>query len=287
VLNFKVQSVLGVTSALLLSSAAMASNASVRPIVGGTTVGVNETIAKRTVGLFFILHDGSNGICSGSILDNTRILTAAHCVQNVDAGVVVFSNNNMINLVINASQNGVDAVPQLRLMTGIKQEPGYSGQEGGNDEFNDLAVVTFEGGLPAGYEPAKFLPKASALQVLRRNAAITLAGYGITSAPAEEQAPVPGASPTPAPTPDPSAPPVDDGSGTLRQVTVGFGLFSPNQIDMYVGGLTGHDACSGDSGGPSMITVGGEVYVVGVASRSDCVQMSIYTFVNQEIVSGL
>jgi secreted trypsin-like serine protease len=156
------------------------------------------------------------------------------------------------------------------MMTSAIAQPGYSGQAGGNAEFNDLAVVTFSGGLSAGYEPAHFLAKADALNALSKNAVVTLAGYGITSAPVA--------------TPNPSNP--DQGSGTLRQVSVNFQSLSSQQIDIYVAGTRGHDACSGDSGGPAMIQLSGETYVVGVASRSDCRSTSIYTLVDRENVAG-
>jgi secreted trypsin-like serine protease len=279
-LNSKVLSILGVSSALLFANVATAATL---PVVGGDLVSTTDVIAKRTVGLFFIDTDGSDGLCSGSILDSSHILTAAHCVQNFKQGVVVFSTTNMINLVIAASQQGVSAVPELRLMTGVKAEPGYSGQQGGGDEFNDLAVVTFMGGLPAGYEPAKFLSKASALSVLQNGAVMKLAGYGITAPP-----PPPAPAGAPAPTPPPAGTPVvDDGSGTLRSVSTQFYEFAPLQIDMYLVGAAGHDICEGDSGGPAMINVGGEMFVVGVLSRGDCSQVAIYTFVNQDTISGL
>jgi len=287
-----------VAAGLCLGSAAKASN-EIAPIVGGSNVDPSNVIAKRTVGLFFISTeaDGStgNGVCSGSILDDTRILTAAHCVVGYKQGVVVFSTDNLLDLVKKAVGSSVAAVPELRMMTGVKQEPGFPGGEvSGAGEFNDLAVITFAGGLPQGYEPAKFLAKADALQALKKGASVTLAGYGITSAPVQQpakQAADPTKRPPPANPASPTNPPPasddDQGVGTLREVTVRAASFSQNSIDLFVLGAKNHDACSGDSGGPSMVSVGGEVYVVGVASRSDCTKTSIYTFVNDEIVSSL
>jgi secreted trypsin-like serine protease len=263
-----------------LSSSAMAADASVMPIVGGTSVPQSSVIAHRVVALFFMTTTNQQAACSGSILNDSQILTAAHCVANFKQGLVIFSTSNMLALVQSAFKNGLSAVPQARLMTGVKQEPGFPGGEpSGDGEFNDLAVVTFQGGLPAGYEPAKFLDQASALAVLQKGAPVTLAGYGITSPPKQQ----PGA-PTQQTfmTADPN-----QGVGTLREVAVQATNFSAQGIDLFVAGPAHHDACSGDSGGPSMVVVGGETYVVGVASRSDCVQTSIYTFVDTAIVSSI
>ena len=255
---------------MIMGASAQASQNSAFPIIGGSNVSSSATIAKRTVALFFIETNGNQGLCTGSILDNSRILTAAHCVSGFKQGLVVFSTANIIDLVSQAAKNGLASVPEVRLMSSAIAQPGYDGQLGGNAEFNDLAIVTFTGGLAAGYEPAHFMTKSTLMSVMTKNAPVTLAGYGITSAPTN--------------TPNPADP--DQGSGTLRQVAVGVLGLSPKQIDVYVGGRTGHDACSGDSGGPAMMQANGDWFVIGVASRSDCQTMSIYTLVNQEAVSA-
>ena len=135
-----IQSVLAcVGTVLVLGSSAHAEGTAIRPIVGGNNVAASDTIAKRTVGLFFVETNGDEGICTGSILDNSHILTAAHCVKDFQVGAVVFANDKMIELIQATANGGIAAVPQLRLMTAVKTEPGYSGQTGGNAEFNDLA----------------------------------------------------------------------------------------------------------------------------------------------------
>lgn len=282
---------LAIASFAALGAVAHASENQVVPIVGGTSVSNAEVIAKRTVGLFFITTKKENGVCTGSILDDSHILTAAHCVADYAQGLVVFANDKLLDYVKAAVKGGVSRVPQVRLMVSVKQEPGYSGQEGGGDEFNDLAVITFQGGLPAGYQPAKFLSQVSAQAFLKQGAKVTLAGYGITQKAPQAGAPAMRTSmlaTAPTPSPKPAQPaPNTLGVGTLRQVDVQFAQFSPKLIDLYVQGQPQHDACSGDSGGPSVVNIQGETYVVGVASRSDCVHVSIYTFVNQSVVAGL
>ncbi len=243
---------------------AHASTESVTPIIGGTSVAAGTTIAKRTVGLYFIQKDGRQGLCTGSLLDDSHVLTAAHCIDGFKQGLVIFSATHMLDIVEKAATKGMAAAPEARLVTSAVAQPGYDGQAGGDAEFNDVAILTFKGGMVEGYEPAKFLSKTDALNLLKKNVTVTLAGYGITSRPTQS--------------PDPSDP--DQGSGTLRQVNLKFNSMSPKNLNVFVQGRPGHDACSGDSGGPAMIKVSGETYVIGVASRSDCVQMSIYTLVH-------
>ena len=256
--------VLLLTAALLLNSSAGASTESV-PIVGGNTVSANSAIGRRTVGLFFIQKDNKQSLCTGSILDSSHILTAAHCIQNLKQAMVLFSPN-MIQVIQNVSANGIAKTPEARVVTNAKEQPGYNGQAGGDSEFNDLAILTFAGGLVAGYEAAHFLSKADALNVLASHTPVVLAGYGVTTPPSVA-----------ATAADPNK-----GSGTLRQVAVSFDSMSPHQIDIFVAGPEGHDACSGDSGGPAMVQVNGETFVIGVASRSDCMATSIYTFVHSK-----
>jgi secreted trypsin-like serine protease len=234
-------------------------------IVGGRTVAANDTIARRTVALYMLKNDGKGGLCTGSILNGGTILSAAHCVYNVKKVVVIFALNNIGKIAQAAltSENGAGGI--ARVASNFRQLPGYSGQAGGSDEFPDLALITFKGGLPVGYEPAHFLNQAETAKVLRSGAPVTVAGYGITSVEERNQTI--------------SGP---NTSGTLRQVTIQFASFSQNKVQMFLKGPTNRNACSGDSGGPAMVTIEGNPYVIGIASRSDCIQNSIYTWVPRE-----
>lgn len=236
-------------------------------IVGGQLVKSGDRIARRTVGLVMVGSDGSAGTCTGAILSKGAILTAAHCVAGAKNIFVVFSINGVMKIVQDAAQtkpfqpNGRN----YRFATNFRQLKGYSGQQGGDDEFSDLAVVTFAGGLPMGYETAKFLNQAEGGKLLTAGAPVVVAGYGITSVNERDN-------------PTASGP---RSSGTLRQVSLQFDQFSAGKKNMFLEGQN-RNACSGDSGGPALVSAGGEVYVVGVASRSNCVTSSIYTWVPRE-----
>lgn len=234
--------------------------ATVLPVVGGKLVKANDPIANQTVALFFFTQDAdghqAQGLCTGSIIDHSRVLTAAHCIEDFKAGFVVFTLNGVIDVVKAVLKNDPEALKVSRRITSVKAEPGYD-PNGGEDEFNDIAVVNFKGDLPQGYQPAKFLSQDNALASIQSGGTITLAGYGITKANSQ------------------------NGVGTLRKVGRKFLKLTDHQLNVWVTGSNGHDACSGDSGGPAMVTQGGEVYVIGVASRSDCVRESIYTVVSK------
>lgn len=228
-------------------------------IVGGTVVRAGDTIARRTVGLVMIDERGGAGTCTGTIFSKGGILTAAHCVRGAKHIFVIFSTNGLIDIVKEAAQRKPfqPVGRNYRLAKNFRELKGYSGQAGGDDEFSDLAVITFDGGLPNGYEPAYFLNQADGARFLVPGARLILAGYGITRRGGND-------------------------SGTLRAVPVQFAQFSAQRKNMFVMGQPGRDACNGDSGGPAMVSVSGQVYIVGVASRSDCVSTSIYTWVPRE-----
>ena len=250
------------------------------PIVGGTLVSSSELIARRTVGLYFLItENGQKGaaICSGSILDSSHILTAAHCVQGFQAGYVVFSANDVFSALKQANlqapvANGSAVQPMVSALA-FPGFPGMNAANGNAGEFVDLAVITFRGGLPAGYEPAHFLPKNTLLSELGKSPDLTLSGYGMTTPPSQR----PSSS---------SASGFPAGVGTLRKVQVHTDHIASQQIDVFVGGVPHHNACEGDSGGPAMLTLNNDVYVVGVDSRGDCNTTSIYTIVDQENLSS-
>lgn len=229
-------------------------------IIGGETVNSQDTIAQQTVGLFMESEKGAS-ICSGEIIDDSHILTAAHCVNGIKAGYVVFSTGDI-------TQVPEKYPSKVRAILSAKVMPGYNGQSGGAEEFADFGIISFSGGIPSGYEPAHFLPKKDVLAKLKASNSITLAGYGITSAPSEISRSNP------------------SGAGTLRKVDVKLSSIGAKKINMVVQGPARHIACSGDSGGPALITHNGDSFVVGVASRSNCQNFSIYSIVSKELVSS-
>jgi secreted trypsin-like serine protease len=229
-------------------------------VVGGQSVTSQDAIAQRTVGLVFKMSQGI-AICSGEIIDSSHILAAAHCITDALGGYVVFGTTDILKMIKQSPSNA-------RRITALKAMPGYPGKGGGAGEFPDFSIITFSGGLPSGYEPAHFLPESMLQSDLKPSATVTLAGYGITSAPSQ----------------DPNA--GMQGAGTLRKVDVKLAQIGGQSIDMFVQGQMNHIACEGDSGGPAMIAVAGDEYVVGVASRSNCTTNSIYSIVTKEMVAS-
>jgi secreted trypsin-like serine protease len=248
-------------------------------IIGGQVIQRNDTLAHRTVSIVMVnVENGKQGVglCSASIIDSNHLLTAAHCVSGFQKGWVAFAMTGVMDMVMGVAKSGTPS-GNVATITGAKAMPGFPGIGQGThgEEFPDFAIITFStptGQLPSGYEPAHFLPRSSLASALKIGTPVTLAGYGITSAPAGQSEML-----------DMIA---GDSSGTLRKVTVPLAKISPNGIDIFMQGAAGHNACSGDSGGSANVAGGGDMFAVGVASRANCSNMSIYTVVSQEQVNS-
>lgn len=80
-------------SVLTLSACGGASTASAPNIVGGVKVGVNDIVAQSTASLSVQQPNGDWISCSGTLIDPTHVLTAAHCLDNNPTAVIVSIKN--------------------------------------------------------------------------------------------------------------------------------------------------------------------------------------------------
>jgi secreted trypsin-like serine protease len=234
-------------------------------IVGGTPVAANDGIASSTVALVIVGSEsagpeqpGSQGksmevsLCTGSILSDDMIITAAHCVFNKPSSVhIVFGNAiNPVNL-----RNSVEAASYIA-------HPDYNPEKMTADQ-NDVAAVFFKGGVPSGFRPAELLPESSRLENGER---VVLAGFGITDAETKQ------------------------GSGILREATVSIANASLGKTEVVLDQTHGQGACHGDSGGPAFLKNGNTNYLWGVTSRGypnrasdDCAHDVVYTKIDSQM----
>lgn len=215
-------------------------------IIGGKAVVAGSAVATQTVGLY----DASIGAtCSASILSNQFLLTAAHCVASSKAAdlIVIFGPE--------ISMKG----SKLRKVSGFKFNSKWlnAGSSAVLKDLGDIAIVKFEGGLPAGYHAARLLSDVS---LLKDNTDVLLAGYGHSD----------GIKKT--------------GSGILRRVIIKIenAAFSPTEV--LLDQTKGKGACQGDSGGPAyVLEKDGKLSLFGITSRGEddaldtCGVKSVYT----------
>jgi V8-like Glu-specific endopeptidase len=134
-------------------------------IVKGHKVKDKDQLGRAIVA---IVSEQSQGqaLCTGSIIAEDLILTAAHCVEgNPTKLSIVFSGN------VRAAKPS-----DIRLADRFAQNPRWLKQtEKGR---GDLALIHFEGGLASGYSEIKLAAKSAGL---KPGTPVLVIGYGVTN----------------------------------------------------------------------------------------------------------
>lgn len=265
-------------------------------IVNGSEVVTANKYSKHTV-FIQTRTDSGGGICTGSIYDSQTILTAAHCLVGARQALIVFAHD--VRNASNIEESQVRVVkmaavhPEFNpraLGNGRRDQPSPSLPEeapvipriptveevlmtfeANNIVLNDVAMLSFEGGLPEGYEAVKF---ASVETVAAPGATMHMIGYGLARV--DSQMRVVNGKAKFVPVPDGAT------SGRLRETEVAISKYSAKtKLIMSVGTTT--SVCSGDSGGPSFVTdASGQHLQVGIAeavANEYCNSVSMHTSV--------
>lgn len=213
------------------------------PIIGGIEVKPTETPALTTV----IIYDPTaRALCTGTLVGNNLVITAAHCLRNYPQNLQVVFATNLNKATQEMARPVVGAIAHPLWPTG-RLKPKDTG---------DIALIKFHGTTPNGYRSATFLPNTSAL---RNGAPVVLSGYGISDAAKKT------------------------GFGILRQVatTIVNPQFSSSEVQVEQ--RQGRGACHGDSGGPAFIVSNGVYYLWGIMSQgvqeqnAQCNAFSVFT----------
>ncbi len=151
------------------------SNQSDSAILGGQTVPQESDIAQSTVALGFYKNGKFKADCTGTVVSNDIILTAAHCVKSYemnDSDVIVYFGNEYKTYNESLERSTISWI----------YHPGYEAVQDQNGQFltayNDVAVVKIQGGIPSGFKPAALI---GAEREIPTNSEIIIAGWGATS----------------------------------------------------------------------------------------------------------
>ena len=198
-------------------------------VVGGAAVTPDEADEYSAVVAIVI----NSTICSGTLVADDLVLTAAHCLRNVASVDAI--------RVFNGLTLGTPGV----LATGFGSHPDFD-VEAKRDAFDYGFVSIVAGSLDATPIPV-VTEQAEWDEIeptLKSADTVILAGYGL----------------------DPDAP-SNVNLGVKRRVTTNVRGFTESGIEFVAGG-NGKDSCEGDSGGPALArNADGELRLIGITAR--------------------
>jgi secreted trypsin-like serine protease len=137
-------------------------------VQGGSPVSASDPIAKSVVAVFFPDYDPTGG-CTGIIIAEDIILTAAHCIKE--------NTRFELGFGLNMSQEMGLHVPIQAYS--VPMDWCYNGNYKTLTHRNDIALLYFKGGLPKGFQPITLLNDPDGLQT---RSPIRITGYGPSGA---------------------------------------------------------------------------------------------------------
>jgi hypothetical protein len=244
-------------------------------IVGGKPVLPNTNISQSTVALYFSLDglqpDSTNKIlsfCTGTLIDPSIVMTAAHCFVDFTNSVNSSFGTNLttqqiaarvqVGFGLNITTSAISQTVPLRKVASYVIHGQYvadSVQNATTEAMYDIALIKLDSLSPTNAKPVALLEDAS---LIKKGQPVTLVGFGLLK-----------------------AFPVQRTDKMMQvDVTIANPNINPTQWTYTVVG--GKSSCSGDSGGPAYIIFSdGSIAIAGITSWGDsmCTQLGAYTSV--------
>lgn len=210
-------------------------------IVGGQIVAPHADISLSVAAI--VGHSqGGRYLCTGVLIGEHQILTAAHCGVNLQTAEIIFSTD--------LSTAGPELRRSVEKVELHSQYLKAKGQQSRN--LGDIAIFSFSGSAPLGYQPVTIGDSRS----LRDGQVVILAGYGLTDGMRQTE------------------------SKNLRSVETPVQQARYSGSEFTVRGGDNKGPCYGDSGGPAFLRSGHRLLLVGITSAvfdASCQGDSLYT----------
>lgn len=215
-----------------------------QPIIGGRAA--TEAEIRSTVAL--VTPNGHEQFCSGTSVAPEVVVTAAHCVVDYDDVTGIFGDPlQPADLQVMAGRLDVSAAPSGAFydVRRIVVHPGFPASDltwdaSGLGQWDDIALLLMVEALPVA--SAAVLEVGQIDTLMPAGTTVLISGYGLDG---NDEATA--------------------GSGVLMVAETPFLYRSDHEL--WVGSTGLPDHCPGDSGGPTYLDAGGELYLVGATSR--------------------
>lgn len=223
-------------------------------IIGGEAAKRTDAVTASTVSLMIKYMDGASSFCSGTLISENLVLTATHCLQDMDIREISVFFGETLTKDFNDENS--------RKVKAVVTHPGYKFEldpvENVFTGFNDIGLVMIEGEAPSFAKPVAILNDT----VLTVGQKLLLAGYGLVneiSVPAQR-------------------------ATGLNFVHVTIAKLFSNIIVTEQSNAQG--ACAGDSGGPAYLETENGLVVLGITRgphnrARDCRHWGEYTYASR------
>lgn len=201
--------------------------------------------AHQAVVYISMLYGGYGGACSGTLITQNVVLTAAHCAA-APQNMRVYIGNSVNTFAYELGVSQVTVHPDW--------DPNFQQT---NNLANDIALLRLSSSAPSQVVPIPYLPSSLALTSADLGTtSLTFVGFGLTET---------GTSGTKLKMSQ-SLFNICDGPNAcnVNIPNVGYAQVPPNTIGIRMNSAGG--ICSGDSGGPALVIRSGVEYVAGVNS---------------------